>query len=128
MSPKELVLNQAETITNQAKESLKNLKTIALSEAWKLLQLATAGIVQIIEKMANDLDGGEKKKIAIEYLNTFYDSVFTVVDIPFIPNIIEPIMHKYVKSMLMIMTSASIDATVTIFRQTGIFLRKEQAV
>ena len=128
MSPKELILNQAETITNQAKESLKNLKTIALSEAWKLLQLATAGIVQIIEKMANDLDGGEKKKIAIEYLNTFYDSVFTVVDIPFIPNIIEPIMHKYVKSMLMIMTAASIDATVTIFRQTGIFLRKEQAV
>jgi hypothetical protein len=128
MSPKELVLNQAETITNQAKESLKNLKTIALSEAWKLLQLATAGIVQIIEKMANDLDGVEKKKIAIEYLDTFYDSVFTVVDIPFIPNIIEPIMHKYVKSMLMIMTSASIDATVTIFRQTGIFLRKEQAV
>jgi hypothetical protein len=128
MSPKELVLNQAETITNQAKESLKNLKTIALSEAWKLLQLATAGIVQIIEKMANDLDGVEKKKIAIEYLDTFYDSVFTVVDIPFIPNIIEPIMHKYVKSMLMIMAAASIDATVTIFRQTGIFLRKEQAV
>ena len=128
MSPKELVLNQAETITNQAKESLKNLKTIALSEAWKLLQLATAGIVQIIEKMANDLDGGEKKKIAIEYLNTFYDSVFTVVDTPFIPSIIEPIIHKYVKSMLMIMTSASIYAIVTIFRQTGIFLRKEQAV
>ena len=128
MSPKELVLNQAETITNQAKESLKNIKTIALSEAWKLLQLATAGIVQIIEKMANDLDWVEKKKIAIEYLDTFYDSVFTVVDIPFIPNIIEPIIHKYVKSMLMIMTSASIDATVTIFRQTGIFLRKEQAV
>jgi hypothetical protein len=78
--------------------------------------------------MANDLDGVEKKKIAIEYLDTFYDSVFTVVDIPFIPNIIEPIMHKYVKSMLMIMAAASIDATVTIFRQTGIFLRKEQAV
>jgi len=51
-----------------------------------------------------------------------------VVDVPFVPNIIEPIIHKYVKSFLMIMVSSSIDATVTIFRQTGIFLRKEQSV
>lgn len=128
MSPKELVLAQAEVITLQAKESLKNLKKIALSEAWKILQLATAGVVQIIEKMASDLNGQEKKDIAIAYLNSFYDKVFVVVDVPFVPNIIEPIMHKYIKTFLMIMASASIDATVTIFRQTGIFLRKEQSV
>lgn len=128
MSKKELVLAQAEVITLQAKESLQNLKKIALSEAWKILQLATAGVVQIIEKMASDLDGHEKKDIAISYLNSFYDKVFVIVDVPFIPNIIEPVMHKYIKTFLMIMASASIDATVTIFRQTGIFLRKEQSV
>jgi ABC-type lipopolysaccharide export system ATPase subunit len=128
MNPKELVLAQAEIITLQTKESLKDLKKIALSEAWKILQLATAGVVQIIEKMASDLAGSEKKEIAIAYLNSFYDKVFVVVDIPFVPNIIEPVMHKYVKTFLMIMVSASIDATVTIFRQTGIFLRKEQSV
>jgi len=128
MLQKELVLAQAEIITLQTKESLKNLKKIALSEAWKILQLATAGIVQIIEKMASDLEGKEKKDIAITYLNSFYDKVFVVVDIPFIPTIIEPVMHRYVKTMLMIMVSASIDATVTIFKQTGVFLRKEQSV
>jgi ABC-type lipopolysaccharide export system ATPase subunit len=128
MNPKELVLAQAEIITLQTKESLKDLKKIALSEAWKILQLATAGVVQIIEKMASDLAGSEKKEIAIAYLNSFYDKVFVVVDIPFVPNIIEPVIHKYVKTFLMIMVSASIDATVTIFRQTGIFLRKEQSV
>ena len=128
MNPKELVLAQAEIITLQTKESLKDLKKIALSEAWKILQLATAGVVQIIEKLASDLGGAEKKEIAIAYLNSFYDKVFVVVDIPFVPNIIEPVMHKYVKTMLMIMASASIDATVTIFRQTGIFLRKETSV
>lgn len=84
-------------------------------------------MVQIIEKFANDLAGQEKKEIAIAYLNSFYDNVFVVVDIPFIPNIMQPMIHKYVKGILMIMASASIDATVTIFRQTGIFLRKEQA-
>ena len=128
MNPKELVLAQAEIITLQTKESLKDLKKIALSEAWKILQLATAGVVQIIEKLASDSGGAEKKEIAIAYLNSFYDKVFVVVDIPFVPNIIEPVMHKYVKTMLMIMASASIDATVTIFRQTGIFLRKETSV
>jgi hypothetical protein len=125
MSPKELVLNQAETITNQAKESLKNLKTIALSEAWKLLQLATARIVQIIETVAADLAGKDKKTIALQYLNSFYNDVFVIVDIPFVPSLVEPIIHKYVKQLLMIMVSASIDATVTIFRQTGVFIRKE---
>jgi len=128
MNPKELLLAKAEIITLKTKESLKDLKKIALSEAWKILQLATAGVVQIIEKMASDLAGSEKKEIAIAYLNSFYDKVFVVVDIPFVPNIIEPVIHKYVKTFLMIMVSASIDATVTIFRQTGIFLRKEQSV
>jgi len=128
MSIKEKVLNQAETITNQTKESLKDLKKIALSEAWKILQLTTASIIQIIERLASDLEGKEKKEIAMTYLNSFYDNVFVVVDVPFIPNIIEPVIHKYIKTFLMIMVGASIDATVTIFRQTGIFLRKETSV
>jgi hypothetical protein len=128
MSIKEEILNQAETITTQTKESLKDLKKIALSEAWKILQLTTASVIQIIEKLASDLEGKEKKDIAMTYLNSFYDNVFVVVDVPFIPNIIEPVVHKYIKTFLMIMVGASIDATVTIFRQTGIFLRKETSV
>jgi hypothetical protein len=70
------------------------------------------------------LAGTEKKDIAIEYINNFYDKAFFVVDIPFVPALIEPIIHKYIKKILMIMVSASIDATVTIFRETGIFLKK----
>lgn len=128
MTTKELILEQADTITIKSKESISNVKSVALNEAWKILQIATAGIVQIIEKFADNLSGTEKKEIAISYLNNFYDTVFVVIDIPFIPNIIELIIHKYIKIILMIMTSASIDATVTIFKQTGIFLRKEQSV
>lgn len=119
------ILNQAEKITLATKASLQNVQKIALSEAWKLLQITTASIVQIIETVAADLEGKTKKAIAIEYLNNFYNDVFKIIDIPFVPNIVEPIIHRYVKQLLMIMVSASIDATVTIFRQTGIFLRKE---
>lgn len=124
MSPKELILEQAEKIHQELKQKLQNLKVVALSEAWKALQLVTASTVQIIEAIAKDLEGSSKKEIAIEYINAFYDKVFTVIDIPLVPNLLEPIIHRYIKKVLMIMVSSSIDATVTIFRETGVFLKK----
>jgi len=126
MTVKELVLEQAEKTTAELKQSLKNLKSVALSEAWKALQLVVASTVQIIEAIAKDLEGKDKKAIAIEYINTFYDTTFTIIDIPLVPNFLEPIIHSYVKKVLMILVSSSIDATVSIFRQTGIFLQKGQ--
>ena len=124
MNPKELVMEQAEKLHQELKKSLQNLKSVALSEAWKALQLITASTIQITEAIANNLSGQEKKQIAIEYINSFYDKVFLVIDIPLVPNLVEPIIHRYVKSILMIMVSSSIDAMVTIFRQTGVFLKK----
>lgn len=124
MNPKELVMEQAEKLHQELKKSLQNLKSVALSEAWKTLQLITASTIQITEAIANNLSGQEKKQIAIEYINSFYDKVFLVIDIPLVPNLVEPIIHRYVKSILMIMVSSSIDAMVTIFRQTGVFLKK----
>jgi len=126
MTVKELVLEQAEKTTAELKQSLKNLKSVALSEAWKALQLVVASTVQIIEAIAKDLEGKDKKAIAIEYINKFYDTTFTIIDIPLVPNLFEPIIHSYVKKVLMILVSSSIDATVSIFRQTGIFLQKGQ--
>ena len=41
------------------------------------------------------------------------------------PNILEPIIHKSVKAFLMVLISATIDALVTTFRETGIFLKKK---
>jgi len=60
----------------------------------------------------------------MELLNKFYDSVFVVVDIPVVPNFLEPIIHKYVKAFLMVLVGATIDALVTTFRNTGVFLKK----
>lgn len=124
MTVKELIISQAEKLHQQLKENLQSVKRVALNEAWKSLQLVTASTVQIIETVAKDLEGQAKKDIAIEYINAFYDKAFLIVDIPFVPAMIEPIIHKYIKKILMIMVSASIDATVTIFRETGIFLKK----
>lgn len=121
----QLIQTEVEKLIITAKERLKEVQRIAVDEAWKILQLATATIIQIIEAIGNDLAGPEKKALAMELLNKFYDSVFVVVDIPVVPNFLEPVIHKYVKAFLMILVGASIDALVTTFRNTGVFLKKK---
>jgi len=124
MTTKDLVLETANKLIDLAKESVGEVKKVTINEAWKILQLTTAGIVQILEAIATDLSGPEKKAIALEFINGFYDKVFLVVSIPLVPSFVEPIIHSYVKKILMIMVGASIDAIVKIFRDTGVFLKR----
>lgn len=125
MSSQELIKLEVEKLINNSKEKFKTVQRFALAEAWKLLQLTTASVVQIIEAIGNDLSNPDKKALAMSLLNSFYDKIFLVVDVPFVPNIVEPIIHRYIKNILMIMVSATIDATVTIFRNTGVFIKRE---
>lgn len=125
MTSRELIKNEVEKLINSTKDRFKEVKSFALGEAWKILQLTTAAVVQIIEAIGNDLSNPDKKILAMELLTGFYDKVFLVIDIPFVPNLVEPIIHKYIKTILMIMVSATIDATVTIFRNTGVFIKRE---
>ena len=93
-------------------------------QAWRILQIAVAKIIQRIEQVAIDLSGKDKKTVAMGLLSSFYDSVFLVVDIPFVPNVLEPIIHRHIKSFLMILVGSTIDAMVTTFRDTGVFPSK----
>jgi hypothetical protein len=118
---KNLITPEFDKLIVDAKASLNEVKSVALSQAWKILQLAVVGTIQIVENVAVDLVGKDKKSIAMEFLSKFYDSVFIVVDIPFVPNFVEPIIHKHIKNLLMIMVGSTIDAMVTTFRNAGIF-------
>jgi hypothetical protein len=119
---KEIVALEIEKLISQAKISLNEVKVVALAQAWKILQLAVASTIQIIENTSDDLAGKDKKIIAMDLLSKFYDSVFIIVDIPLVPTLVEPIIHKYVKAFLMILVSSTIDAMVTTFRNTGVFV------
>lgn len=121
---RELIQQEVEKITQRTQESLQAIKKIAVAEAWKVLQITVASVVQVIEIIGQDLTGPDKKALAMDLISNFYDKSFTVVDIPVVPAIVESIIHKYVKTFLMILVSSSIDATVTIFRNTGVFLKK----
>lgn len=123
-----LITEEVEKLTINTKQSLDHVKTMAIDEAWKLLQIVTATIIQIIESIGQDLSGPDKKKLAMNLISNFYDKVFIVIDIPYFPNALETYIHKYVKQFLMVLVGSTIDSMVTIFRNTGVFLKKQQGL
>lgn len=113
---------------SNVRASLGEVKNVAISQAWKILQLAVAETVQSLETNSENLAGPDKKALAMNYLSKFYDSVFVIVDIPMIPSFVQPIIRKYVKVFLMALVGSSIDAMVTTFRQVGVFKPKTSPV
>ncbi len=118
------IKSEIDKLTEQTKKSLEEVRSVAVGQAWKILQLAVATTIQIIETKTTELSGPDKKVMAMDMISNFYDRVFVVVNVPFVPNLLEPMMHKYVKSFLMVLVGASIDAMVTTFRQIGVFKSK----
>jgi hypothetical protein len=128
MTVKDQLKLELEKLINQLKIQTESVKNIALDQAWKILQLVLAQLVQVIEDIGKELSGPDKKAIVLDLLSGFYDRVFIVVDIPFVPNFLEPIIHKYVKALLMILAGSSIDALVTTFRNVGVFIDPKNKV
>jgi hypothetical protein len=116
-----LSVNDLGDLVIKAKQILNVAKAVAMPQAWKILQLATADVIQSIENNSPTLKGADKKTLAMTMISNFYDQVFTVVNFPFLPKLLQPIIQKYVKQILMLLVSASIDALVTTFRDAGIF-------
>lgn len=111
-------------LVEESQKALGTVKVVAVAQAWKILQLTVAIIIQKIESLQPDLAGKDKKEAALQILSQFYDNTFIVVDVPFVPSLIEPLMHKYIKLFLMTLVGSTIDAMVTTFRELGIFNSK----
>ena len=122
MENQNLSVNNLENLVAKAKEILKNAKTVAMPQAWNVLQLATAEVIQNVEDNNPSLKGVDKKTLAMGMISKFYDQTFTIINFPFVPQVLQPIIQKYVKQILMILISATIDALVTTFRNSGIFV------
>lgn len=120
----ELVLSEVEKLIKTTKETYKDVERFAVAQVWKILQLYIAATIQIIEIIGKDLSSPDKKELAMTMISKFYDSVFLVVDVPFVPSIIESYLHSYVKQFLMILVSSTIDSMVKIFREVGVFKPK----
>lgn len=113
--------SKLQDLVNKVKSTLANNKSVAVTQAWGILQLAVAEAIQIIEDNNPSLKGSNKKEIALSMISNFYDKVFLVVSIPFVPVMFQPIIQKYIKILLMLLVSSTIDSMVEIFRKTGVF-------
>lgn len=111
-----------ESLVDTVKNSLGSSKNIAISTAWGFLQLAVAETIQTIESNNPTLKGSSKKEIALAMLSSFYDRVFPMVSVPYIPIMLQPVIQKYAKILLMLLVSSTIDSMVKIFRQNGVFV------
>jgi hypothetical protein len=116
-----MVQLQINNIVDAAKTILKQAQSVAVPQAWNLLQLAIAEIIQQIQLTHPELKGSNKKEIAMNAVSSFYDRVFLIVEFPFLPQFLQPIIQRYVKQLLMVLVGASIDAMVTTFKNTGVF-------
>lgn len=121
MQNQNLSVNNITSLVEKAQSILKSVKEVAMPQAWNILQLATVDVIQSIENNSPTLRGADKKTLAMTMISNFYDQVFTLVSFPFVPKFLQPIIQKYVKQLLMLLVSSSIDALVTTFRDTGIF-------
>jgi len=120
--------SRLEDLINKVKNSLSNHKSVAVNQAWGILQLAVADTVQVIEDSNPSLKGSNKKELALNMISNFYDKVFLVVSIPYVPVAFQPIIQKYIKALLMLLVSSTIDSMVEIFRQTGVFVDPKNEV
>jgi hypothetical protein len=121
MENQKLPVNDLGNLVAKAKETLKNAKAVAMPQAWNILQLATAEVIQTVEDNNPSLKGVDKKTLAMGMISKFYDQTFTIINFPFVPQVLQPIIQKYVKQILMLLISATIDALVTTFRNSGVF-------
>jgi hypothetical protein len=122
MENQNLPVNDLGNLVAKAKQILKNAKAVAMPQAWNVLQLATAEVIQRIEDNNPSLKGVDKKTLAMTMISKFYDQTFTIINFPFVPQVLQPIIQKYVKQILMLLISATIDALVTTFRNSGVFV------
>lgn len=124
MTSTELITTEVQKLIQTVRVSLQDVKKIAIGEAWRILQIAVATVVQIIEAIGKDLSNPEKKALALSLMAEFYDKVFPVIMLPVVPVILQPIIKKYVKALLMLLIGSTIDSMVTVFRNTGVFTTK----
>jgi hypothetical protein len=111
-----------ESLIERVKTSLKDSKNVAISAAWGILQLAISDTIQAIENTNPSLKGSNKKEIALNIVSSFYDKVFLVVTIPYLPAFLQPTIQRYTKALLMLLVASSIDSMVEIFRKSGVFV------
>lgn len=91
---------------------------LTFNEMLTLVCNASATFVKLVETVKPDTDS-PKKEIVLTALAQFYDTVVAPIDIAGIPNLIEGPVDAALRSVVLNLASAWIDAIVNIFDKIG---------
>lgn len=94
---------------------------LTLSEVWTIFQSAIHILVKLAEEVNGAGNGEEKKEAVLAALDKFYDEVVAPIDIKVIPNVVEPMADRFLKSLFLQLASGSIDSVVIFLNANGLF-------
>lgn len=116
----DLIKQEVEKLVQKTKNQLNDIKSVSLAQAWKILDDRVTDVVLFLQTFATDLSKPEKKDQAMLIISDFYDQIFKIVEFPFVPKILQPVIQKFVKQLLFILISSAIDSAVTTLKKTGV--------
>jgi hypothetical protein len=90
---------------------------LSFSELITLGSNAVASLMQVAEHFGGT--GTEKKQAVITALGQFYDQVIAPIDIKGVPNLLEGIVDKALKELMLTLAGGWIDSLTTIFNKSG---------
>lgn len=100
---------EVETLIAAIKVSIAD-KTLTISEVWNLAQQALFSFVKIADAL--EVDGSDKKAVVMIAAEKLYDDVIAPIDIPKIPNVVEPTFDRFTKILYLELISGTIDFIV----------------
>ncbi len=109
---------------NQVSEMTQNIQRVSglkLHDAWKIFNDAINQLVVLAEQTLIELSGPEKKAEVLAALALFYDRVIGPIDLPYIPNVIEPLLDSTAKAIMLDLADKTIDSTVKILKSLNVF-------
>lgn len=116
MTPLESISASLNVVISKYKDVASDGK-VTLQE---VLQLTITGAMETVRLTQTlPVSGVIKKQTAMEAVSKFIDEVITPLDLPGVPNLIEPVVDQGIKSLLMLAADAAIDSAVALFNQIG---------
>lgn len=111
----DVVKEQIDNIIKEAKDSYAD-GVLSLAELWGLGQDLVFSIMAIAETL--NASGEDKKAVVMQAAARVYDEVLAPIDIPKIPNFIEPSFDKFGRTLFLELISGSIDYMVKFLDQS----------
>ena len=105
----EIVRLEVESLIAEVKLDTAD-KILSLSEVWTLAAHCISSFVKIADKL--DVEGKDKKQVVMEAAEKLYDEVIAPLDIPKIPNMVEPMFDRLAKSVYLEILSGIVDFVV----------------